>query len=74
MSIEAMKIIAGLSADNVIDKKEEEILRQSIADAKNKWIGLTYEEIHSQAKKGNHEIYFALGALWAEAKLKEKNT
>jgi len=36
------------------------------------WVGLTVEQIGHQAKKSNHEIAFALGAFWAEAKLKEK--
>jgi hypothetical protein len=38
------------------------------------WVGLTHEEIDYQAKKDDHAVYFALGALWAEAKLKERNT
>jgi hypothetical protein len=38
------------------------------------WVGLTHEEIDYQARKDDHAIYFALGALWAEAKLKELNT
>ena len=38
------------------------------------WVGLTHAEIDYQAKKDDHGVYFALGALWAEAKLKEKNT
>jgi hypothetical protein len=38
------------------------------------WVGLTQAEIDYQAKKDDHGVYFALGALWAEAKLKEKNT
>ena len=42
--------------------------------AMREWVGLTHEEIDYQAKKDDHAIYFALGALWAEAKLKEKNT
>jgi hypothetical protein len=37
------------------------------------WVGLTEEEIDYQAKKDDHGAYFALGALWAGAKLKEKN-
>jgi len=37
------------------------------------WVGLTHAEIDYQAKKDDHGVYFALGALWAEAKLKEKN-
>jgi hypothetical protein len=41
---------------------------------KREWVGLTNEEIDYQAKKDDHGVYFALGALWAEAKLKEKNT
>jgi hypothetical protein len=40
---------------------------------KREWISLTDEEIDYQAKKDDHAVYFALGALWAEAKLKEKN-
>jgi len=38
------------------------------------WVGLTDDEISYQARKEDHAVYFALGALWAEAKLKEKNT
>ena len=37
------------------------------------WVGLTHAEIDYQAKKDDHGVYFALGALWAEAKLKDKN-
>ena len=37
------------------------------------WAGLTDEEIDHQAKKDDHGAYFALGALWAGAKLKERN-
>ena len=44
------------------------------APPKKQWVGLTDEEIDYQAKKDDHGVYFALGALWAEAKLKEKNT
>lgn len=74
MSIEAMKIIAGLAADNVIDKKEEEILRQSIADAKNKWVGLDHDEVVERANQEQYAAAFARGVVWAEAKLKEENT
>jgi hypothetical protein len=42
--------------------------------AQPKWQGLTDTEIGYQAKKDDHGVYFALGALWAEAKLKERNT
>jgi hypothetical protein len=38
------------------------------------WVGLTDEDIDFQAKKDDHAAYFALGALWAAAVLKEKNT
>lgn len=37
------------------------------------WQGLPDTEIDYQAKKDDHGVYFALGALWAEAKLKERN-
>jgi len=36
-------------------------------------VGLTHAEIDYQAKKDDHGVYFALGALWAEAKLRSKN-
>ena len=43
MSIEALKIIAGLAADGVIDKKEESTLRQAIAEAeKDEPVGEDY--------------------------------
>ena len=38
------------------------------------WVGLTDDEIDYQAKKDDHGAYFALGALWAGAKLKERNS
>jgi len=41
--------------------------------AQRTWVGLTAEQIGHQAKKSNHEIAFALGAFWAEARLKEQN-
>jgi len=44
------------------------------AQPQRTWGGLTVEQIGHQAKKSNHEIAFALGAIWAEARLKEKNT
>lgn len=55
----------------------ENIVTQEIPEAelyKRPWQGLTEEEIDYQAKKDDHGVYFALGALWAEAKLKERNT
>ena len=51
----------------------EEILNSAGFYRKREWISLTDEEIDYQAKKDDHAVYFALGALWAEAKLKEKN-
>jgi hypothetical protein len=38
------------------------------------WQGLTDDEIDAEALKDDHAAYFALGALWANEKLKEKNT
>ena len=37
------------------------------------WQGLTDDEIDEEALKDDHAAYFALGALWANEKLKEKN-
>ena len=54
----------------------EQEQRSVIEDTTQKkpWVGLTHEEIDYQAKKDDHSVYFALGALWAEAKLREKNS
>jgi hypothetical protein len=41
--------------------------------AQRPWVGLTEEEIDHQAKKDGNGAYFALGALWATAKLKDRN-
>ena len=38
------------------------------------WVGLTDEEIKEGESKGEQGYGFIQGALWAEAKLKEKNT
>ena len=38
------------------------------------WVGLTDEEVIKQANKEQNPESFARGVLWAEAKLKEKNT
>jgi hypothetical protein len=43
------------------------------APLQREWVGLTDDEIDYQAKKDDHGAYFALGALWAGAKLKERN-
>jgi hypothetical protein len=59
-------------ADTV--QEEIKIIQAAVENSRRKWVGLTDEEIDYQAKKDDHAVYFALGALWAEAKLKEKNT
>jgi hypothetical protein len=51
----------------------EPVIRRDMPPQRT-WVGLTEQEIDYQAKKDDHAVYFALGALWAEAKLKEKNT
>jgi hypothetical protein len=38
------------------------------------WTGLTSQETDIEAAKEEQAHGFILGALWAEAKLKEKNT
>ena len=55
------------------DKAKDIKLGDKLYVAPKQWVGLTDEEIDYQAKKDDHAVYFALGALWAEAKLKEKN-
>jgi hypothetical protein len=37
------------------------------------WVGLTDDEIDTEAFKDDHAAYFALGAIWANKKLREKN-
>jgi hypothetical protein len=62
---------------NSFDKHEASALKHVLEvvkqPAQKPWVGLTDDEIDYQAKKDDHGVYFALGALWAEAKLKEKN-
>ena len=53
---------------------QEDMPQQRPSRSDMTWIGLTAEDIDFQAKKDDHAAYFALGALWAEAVLKEKNT
>lgn len=60
-----------LDADLVFAIAKE--IKRSLQSKQRTWVGLTHEEIDYQAKKDDHAVYFALGALWAEAKLKEKN-
>lgn len=38
------------------------------------WQGLSKDEINQEALKDDGAAYFALGAEWANNKLKEKNT
>lgn len=38
------------------------------------WVGLTDDEIDTEAFKDDHAAYFALGAIWANKRLREKNT
>jgi hypothetical protein len=52
-------------------KAEED---DDIQDYKKPWVGLTDEEIKEEESKGELGHGFIQGALWAEAKLKEKNT
>jgi hypothetical protein len=62
-----------ISAPTVVDVPPVPLYVKWIA-AQRPWVGLTDTEIDYQAKKDDHGVYFALGALWAEAKLKERNT
>jgi len=55
------------------DDDGEPSMHRSPPAAQRPWVGLTDTEIDYQAKKDDHGVYFALGALWAEAKLKERN-
>jgi hypothetical protein len=61
-------------SDRAISGFPDGTLLYTHSQPKREWVGLTHEEIDYQAKKDNHGVYFALGALWAEAKLNEKNT
>ena len=41
---------------------------------KREWVGLTDEEIYVEAEKEEQAHGFILGAMWAETKLRDKNT
>ncbi len=75
---EALRLADALDAEFVQGRISNSTGRESAVElrrlALKQWVGLTDEEIDYQAKKDDHAVYFALGALWAEAKLKEKNT
>lgn len=43
-------------------------------EAQRQWVGLTPEETLEQANEELVPKFFAMGAAWANAKLKEKNT
>ena len=88
MALEALESDPISHAGLVSRKQAITALRQALVDAddtsqervdekakrEHEWVGLTDDEIDYQAKKDDHAVYFALGALWAEAKLKERNT
>ena len=40
---------------------------------KREWVGLTEEELDAEANTEEQAYGFVQGAIWAEAKLKEKN-
>jgi hypothetical protein len=63
----------GYGSVDVAEILSAEVVRSQAALAQRQWQGLTDTEIDYQAKKDDHGVYFALGALWAEAKLKAKN-
>ena len=44
-----------------------------IEKPQRQWVELTLEEVIEQANKELYPRQFALGALWAKEKLKEKN-
>jgi hypothetical protein len=44
---------------------------QELVNPKREWVGLTHDEVPKQYKD---DSVFVEGWLWAEAKLKEKNT
>jgi hypothetical protein len=44
------------------------------APPSREWVGLMDEEIYVEAEKEEQAHGFILGAMWAETKLKEKNT
>ena len=45
-----------------------------VTPPKREWVGLSEEEIRAMDAGLNSNASFYAGALWAEAKLKEKNT
>jgi hypothetical protein len=61
------------SPECIVDTAKEQGWSNAPPAAQRPWVDLTPDEIGHQAKKSNHEVAFALGAFWADAKLKEKN-
>ena len=60
--------------DKVILRKPRYEDDDDIQDYKKPWVGLTDEEIKQGESKEELGHGFIQGALWAEAKLKDKNT
>ena len=62
------------SRDGSDGRTEEQVLREMKSVTKQReWQGLTDEEVNVEAVKEENPYEFIQGALWAEAKLKEKN-
>jgi len=80
--VEVLRITKeGITAnpDVPVDEAADAVLRALDGHIKNlvnrPWVGLTDEDIDFQKSKEDIQAaYFAFGALWAEAVLKEKNT
>jgi hypothetical protein len=49
------------------------VCKNTSLQPQREWVGLTEEEIDTEAFKDDHAAYFALGAIWANKKLREKN-
>jgi hypothetical protein len=60
--------------DKVILRKPRYEEDDDIQEYKKPWVGLTDEEIKQEESKEELGHGFIQGVLWAEAKLKEKNT
>ena len=69
---EGMKNIA-LACKEAVEAHEKKYGKDFPFEPQSSWQGLSDNEIDKEALKGDHAAYFALGALWANQALKEKN-
>ena len=67
-------VIAECVTVDELERFAQIAISQYVASQRKEWQGLTDEEINAEAASEEQAHGFIQGALWAESKLKEKNT